>query len=78
VKEGGAIQKMWIYLYTCLTIRAVHLELIRGLSAQQFLDCLKRFVARRGRPLLIISDNAPQFRLVKTVLDQQYLMMIMY
>jgi len=72
VKEGGAIQKMWICLYTCLTIRAVHLELIRGLSAQQFLDCLKRFVARRGRPLLIISDNAPQFRLVKTVLDQQW------
>ena len=37
-----------------------------------FLDCLKRFIARRGKPRLVISDNAPQFRLVKTTLDEQW------
>ena len=72
VKEGGSLEKMWICLFTCLAIRAVHLELVRGLSAQQFLDCLRRYISRRGRPEVIISDNAPQFKLVKTVLDQQW------
>jgi len=33
------MQKMWICLHTCLTIQAVYLELIGGLSAQQFLGC---------------------------------------
>ena len=34
--------------------------------------CLKRFIARRGKPRLVISNNAPQFRLVKTTLDEQW------
>ena len=63
---------MWISLFTCLAIRAVHLQLVRELSAQQFLDCLRRYTARRGRPKVIFSYNAPQFKLVNTVLDQQY------
>lgn len=29
-------------------------------------------MARRGRPELIISDNAAQFKLVKTVIDKQW------
>ena len=72
VKEGSGTEKMWISLFTCLAVRAVHLEIIKGLSAPLFLDCLKRFIARRGKPKLIISDNAPQFRLVKTTLDVEW------
>ena len=64
--------KMWICLFTCLAIRAVHLEWVRSLSAEHFLLCLRRFIARRGRPELIISDNAAQFKLVKTVIDEQW------
>ena len=59
VKEGGTLEKMWIYLFTCLAVRAVHLELVRGLSAQQFLECLGRYIARRGRSEVLISDNTP-------------------
>ena len=59
------IGEMWICLFTCLTVRAVHLELVRGLSAEHFLECLRRFVSRKGRPYLVISDNAPHFKLVK-------------
>ena len=47
--------------FTCLAVQAVHLEIVIGLSAPLFLDCLKRFIARRGKPKLITSDNAPQF-----------------
>ena len=65
---------MWICLFTCLSVRVVHFELVRGLTAQQFLDCVRRFVARRGRPQLIISDNALQFILVHIVLDREWSM----
>ena len=64
---------MWVCIFTCLAIRALHLELVKGLSAQLFLDFLRQFIARRGKPSLIISDNAPQFHLVKSVLDQQWM-----
>jgi len=65
------IEKMWMCLFTCLSVRAIHLELVRGLPAQQLLDHLRRYIARRGYQM-VISDNAPQFRLVKTVLDNQW------
>ena len=29
-------------------------------------------VARRGKPQLIISDNVPQFKVVKTAVDWQW------
>ena len=53
--------KVWVALFTCLTIRAVHLELATDLTADQFLQTLRRFIARRGTPKQILSDNAPHF-----------------
>ena len=70
VKEGKVTQKMWICLFTCSAVCTVYLELVKGLSAQLFLDCLRQFIARRGNLTSIISDNAPQFCLMKTALDQ--------
>ena len=64
-------QKIWICLFTCMAVRSVHLELVKGLSAELFLDFLRRFIARRGKPAMIIIS--PQFRLVKTALDQQWM-----
>jgi len=72
MKEETGITKMWICLFTCLAIRAIHLEWVRNLSGEHFLHYLRRFVARRGRPETIISDNAAQFKLVKTVVDEQW------
>ena len=72
VKQGTGLKKVWICLFTCLSIRAIHMEWVLDLTATQFLNCIRRFVSRRGRPDLIISDNAPQFRLTNTVLDKQW------
>ena len=69
VKEGRNRVKFWVCLFTCLAIRAIHLEWIRNLTASQFLCCFRRFVARRGKPRHIISDNASQFQLTEKVLD---------
>ena len=63
VKEEDKMVKMWICLFTCLAVCAVHLEWVQSLSAEHFLNCLRRFVVRRGRPELIISDNAALFKI---------------
>ena len=65
IVKGDSNVKMWICLFTCLAVCAVHLEMVKGLSAELFLDCVRRFISRRGRPRLIICDNAPHFQLVK-------------
>ena len=53
--------KSYIILYTCSLTRGVHLELLPNMSCEEFLASLKRFVAARGRPKKIISDNGKTF-----------------
>ena len=55
-------RKVYIALFTCCVTRALHLELVRDLSAETFLCCLRKFAARRGMPDLIVSDNAKTFK----------------
>lgn len=40
------------------------------MSTAEFLLCFRRFIAQRGTPVEIISDNAMQFKSASTVLDQ--------
>ena len=58
IKGGG---KGWICIFTCAVYRAVHFELASSLSTDGFIECLRRFVARRGRPQYIYSDNGTNF-----------------
>ena len=51
-------------------MRAIHLELAGDLSGEEFLLCLKRFIARRGKPKEFVWDNAPQFKMVKRSTDK--------
>ncbi|GFU02038.1 integrase catalytic domain-containing protein [Trichonephila clavipes] len=44
-----------------LKVKAIHLELVSDLTTEAFLAALKRFVARRGRPIEIHSDNGRNF-----------------
>ena len=54
--------KVYICLFTCTAIRAVHLELVEDQTASAFLRAFKRFASRRGIPECIISDNAKTFK----------------
>ena len=58
---SGEPTKYYICLFTCAATRAVHLELINSLSAESFLLCLRRFVARCSLPDSFVSDNATNF-----------------
>jgi len=53
--------KVWITLFTCAVYRAVHMELVTSLSSDCFLQAFRRFIARRGRPAIVYSDNATNF-----------------
>lgn len=53
--------KIWVCIFTCAVYRAVHLELLNSLSTEAFLGALRRFIARRGRPSVIYSDNGKNF-----------------
>ena len=59
-------------LFTCTTVRAVHLELAEDMSADEFLLGLRRFISRQGTPQLIVSDNAQQFKCASTTLHKAW------
>ena len=48
-------------IFTCLTMRAVHIEIAHSLDTDSFINALRRFIARRGRPQNIFSDNGTNF-----------------
>ena len=58
--------KRYGYIFTCLRHRAVHIELASDLTTDSFINAVTRFVARRGPPRVIYSDNGSNFRGAET------------
>ena len=61
VTQGRRNVKRWGCLFTCLTTRAIHLEVAHSLDTESFLAALSRFESRRGTPKKIFSDNGTNF-----------------
>ena len=61
-------------IFTCLTTRAVHIELVTDASTQGFLCAWRRFSAIRGHAKLIVSDNATNFvgaqRFIRDIIEE--------
>ena len=57
--------KAYVALFTCASTRAAHIRLCKDMTAEEFKRGLKEFVARRGSPELIVSDNAKTFQATK-------------
>lgn len=55
-------EKRWVALFTCMTTRAVHVEVAHSLDAHSCLMCIRDMIARRDvQPLEIWSDNGTNF-----------------
>ena len=55
------IVKSYVCVFVCLAVKAVHLELVSDLTTNAFMSCLRRFISRRGRPTVIMSDHGTNF-----------------
>ena len=56
-----ASTKRYIVLFTCLTTRAVHLELAHDMPTDAFLLALHKFISRRGFVKVLRSDSDSNF-----------------
>jgi len=55
------IIKGYIAIFVCFATKAIHIEVVTSLTTESFLAALRRFIARRGRPRHIHSDNGTNF-----------------
>ncbi|XP_073949057.1 uncharacterized protein [Choristoneura fumiferana] len=62
VVVGRRREKRYGVLFTCLTVRAIHIELVHSLTTDSMIMALRRMASRRGWPRHIYSDNGTNLR----------------
>ena len=60
VKQGRSLVKRYGCIFTCMTVRAVHLEAVHSLSTGSFISAIRRFIGR-GNVGHMYSDNGTNF-----------------
>jgi hypothetical protein len=61
VTRGRSLVKRYGCVFTCLTTRAIHIEVAHSMDTSSFINALLRFTSRRGNPEEIRSDNGTNF-----------------
>ena len=61
VKRGRCSVKRYGVFFTCLVLRAIHIEVFHTLDTSSFINALGRFIARRSAVIEICSNNATNF-----------------
>ena len=61
IREGDVDKEYYMLIFTCLNVRACHIELLPDMSAKHFVLALVRFSNQYGIPENIYSDNAANF-----------------
>ena len=69
-KEGRSEKKAWGLLFTCLTIRAIHVEIVTSLDLSSFILAFSRFIDLRGPVRSLYSDNGSTFKAAAHVLPE--------
>ncbi|GFW55599.1 integrase catalytic domain-containing protein [Trichonephila clavipes] len=75
-QRKSSLYKIYVSIFVCFVTKAVHFELVSDLTTQTFIASLKRFIARRGRPSLIFSDNGKTFIGANAELKRLYKLVI--
>ena len=60
--ETNENYKCWIALITCMSSRAIHLDIAKNYDSQACCDVLKRFCSNFGYPEIVVSDNGTSFK----------------
>jgi Integrase core domain. len=55
-----------------MAVKAIHIEIVSDLSTEGFLAAMRRFVARRGIPSDVYSDNGTNFVGANNTLKELY------
>ena len=61
VKYRRTTCKRYGCVFTCHNTRAIHIEKLEDLSCESFINGMRRFISRRGKPSLIKSDRGTNF-----------------
>ena len=60
-RGGQAESKRWAVLFTCLSVRAIHIEVIQSMDSSCLINALRRFQAIRGPVKHLRSDRGTNF-----------------
>jgi transposase InsO family protein len=72
--RSKTVTKGYIEIFVCFATKAVHIELVTSLTTEAFMAALRRFIARRGKPRTIYSDNGTNFQGAANQLQEIYRM----
>ncbi|XP_055615272.1 uncharacterized protein LOC129761561 [Toxorhynchites rutilus septentrionalis] len=61
VAVGRRVEKRWGVLFTCMTIRAIHIEIAHTMTTDSCILAVRNFIARRGAPIEFLSDRGTNF-----------------
>ena len=61
IKEGRKEMKRYCAIFTCFSLRAIHIETTESMDTDSFILALRRFLNRRGPVKSIRSDNGGNF-----------------
>ncbi|KRY21306.1 hypothetical protein T12_7049 [Trichinella patagoniensis] len=62
IRNGKTVKKSYILIFTCMTTRAVHLEVASDMTVIRVMGAIRRFIARRGKTRILQSDNFRSFK----------------
>ncbi|XP_071944711.1 uncharacterized protein [Antedon mediterranea] len=60
-RGGSANSKRWAVIFSCMSTRAVHIEVLETMTASSLINALRRFFALRGPARIIQSDRGTNF-----------------
>ncbi|PIC44609.1 hypothetical protein B9Z55_004919 [Caenorhabditis nigoni] len=69
IQGSDTKEKAYILIYTCLTTRCTHLEVVPDNTAVSYVTALESIFSQRGVPQYIYSDNARTFRLGHDIIN---------
>lgn len=70
VKIRRSHEKRWLLVFSCLTSRATHIEIIHHMTSESCLMALESLITHRGPPKRIITDRGSNFIGTSNILEE--------